>query len=164
MNKMLFLLIAVTCSCVKQNKETSLDISITYAQSYECNLTTGVYTVNNYSKEPIHIQFDLTNEEKSGLVDKYYELGLDKIERINPITGNTLIEDDCSIMPKLYTVVKINSKTKRQEFQIDNECEDFKDQSIKDAKSVKQFLDFVDKIIKSKPEIRKAPKSNIVYL
>ncbi|HZH94309.1 MAG TPA: hypothetical protein VEY06_00430, partial [Flavisolibacter sp.] len=77
-------------------KNDNIEIVIQIAQSYRYDLHRGTYTTFNMQRDTI-INFHLTEEEKRQIVHKYYSLGLDDLN------GKQEIEDNCLIMPKLYT-------------------------------------------------------------
>ncbi len=100
----------------------------------------------------------------SSIIDKYYDLMIYELEDINRITKNIYIKDECKTMPKLFTILQIRSKDINQEIQIDQDCNDFYLSNFKTAKKVKSFINFIEGIIQSKPEIKNAPKSHIWYI
>lgn len=150
-------IILLSCSKTK-TKHANIEIIIKSSKSYQFDLKKEVFTVFYLSKPPTQIKFHLTNEEKSKIIDKYYSLDLDKIP------GKIKIEDECMYMPKLYTILKVNTKNASQEIEIDSECDDFYFSNFQKANRVKKFLKFVGSILQSKPEIKNAPISDILYL
>jgi hypothetical protein len=159
----IFLFCLVACS-VETKKDRNVEIIINYAQSYKYDLKTGIYTIFYIDKSETSIPFNISIEEKKQIADKYYDLGIDKISGINKETGTTYIEDECMIMPKLYTLLQCKVEDKLQKIQIDDACNNFYLSNTATAKRIKQFLKFIDDIIKTKPELKNAPESNFLYL
>lgn len=144
-------------------RDKNITIIIDFAQSYKYDLTAGVYTVHFMDKPDTTIKFQLSPDEINKIVDKYYEFEIDNISGVHKDLGTIVIEDNCMIMPKLYTILHVRSKTKLQDIQIDEGCDDLSLGDVKRGKSVKLFLNFVRAIVKSKPEINNAPQSDIIY-
>ncbi len=57
-----------------------------------------------------------------------------------------------------------NNGGRSQEIQIDEGCNDFKFSNQKEAKAIKEFIQFIRTILDSKPEIKKVPRSNMLYM
>jgi hypothetical protein len=160
-----FLILSFFDSC-KPNyiKDTSLGIIIEYAQSYKYNLTNGVYSVYFTVQPKSEIKISLSTEEKERVIDKYYDLDIDKIDAENKNTAITFFEDKCSTMPKLYTILHIKTSKRMQDIKIDQDCDDFYFSDSNKAYNVKKFIHFIEKLLKSKPEFLNVPSSNIIYL
>ena len=157
------LIIPVSCSNDKL-KDRNIEITIDHAQSYKYDLTKGVFTVFLMDKPDTAIIFHLSGDERNRIVDQYYELGIDKITGVDKELGVIIIDDGCMIMPKITTVLHVKTKNKVQDIQIDENCNDYYLGNAGKAKSVKQFLKFIDTIVRSKPEIKNAPRSNVIYM
>ena len=138
-------------------KDDNIEIVITFAQSYKYDLTRGTFTIFNFQGDTT-IHFRLSEQEKRQIVQKYYSLGLDDFN------GKQNIEDNCLVLPKLFTTLYIKSKKKEQEIIIDEDCEDYKGFVTSKGKNVAAFLKFIDRILKAKPELKDAPTSDIMYL
>lgn len=83
-----------------EGKDRNIEIVIKDAQSYVYDLKRGIYIVDPLGPS-IVIKFKLSNDEKEAIIDKYFELGIDKInDTVDKVTGNINIEDRCGIMPK----------------------------------------------------------------
>ncbi|MFZ1372009.1 MAG: hypothetical protein WAR78_16615 [Ferruginibacter sp.] len=145
-------------------KDKSINIVIDGAQSYKYDLTKGIYTVHFMDRPDTIIKFLLSSDEINKIVDKYYDLEINDITGVDKELGTILIEDNCMIMPKPFTILHVKSKTKSQDIQIDEGCDKFSLGNVKRGKSVTLFLDFIRAILKSKPEINNAPKSNVMYM
>lgn len=100
----------------------------------------------------------------SEIQKKYYSLGLDKIKKINKITGNIYIEDKCNVMPKDHTIFQVKTKEKIQEIQIDVNCDSFYSSNFIEANRIKSYIKFILGIIQSKSEIKSSPISDIIYM
>lgn len=157
-----FLLFPFSCSTNKQQED--IGIIIKSNQSYRYDLINGTYTVFFTNNTPVVIKFRLTNKEVNAINHEYYALKLYKMEKINKITGNIYIEDNCLVMPKDVTIMKIQTREKTQIIQIDFYCNSFKSSNREKANKIKNFIAYVLNIIDSKPEIKKAPLSDIMYM
>jgi hypothetical protein len=153
-----FLLTQTACLRNAAIVDPNIDISIAGAQSYKYDLTKQTYTVFRIFKADTIIHFELSVKEREQIIQQYYDLEL------NDIKGTHSIEDDCMIMPKLYTTLQVKSQHGLQEIMIDEECSDFKPGVTGEGKRIQVFLKFVKKIINSKPAISSAPQSDILYL
>jgi len=152
------LLIAIVgyyCS-PKKPIDNNISIIINNAQSYKWDLKKQTYTIFFVSKPPLEVKFSLSQSEKKTIISKYYELNL------NNLGEKVEFNDECLSMPKLFTTLSIYAQSWSQQITIDESCNDFQDS--KNAKNVKAFLEFVKGIIASKPEIKKLPRSDIMYL
>lgn len=67
-------------------------------------------------------------------------------------------------MPKFYTVLLVKSKKGIQKIKIDEDCNDFYGSDHYQARKVKKYLEFIYKVLQSKPEINNAPDSDIIYM
>ena len=141
-----------------------MEILIEYAHSYKYDLKKEILTVTNISKPSVEIPFKLSKEERAGIVGKYYKLSIDNIIDIDKEMGKIYIEDECKLMPKLYTVLHIKSQYHFQQIQIDTDCDNFYFSNYKKAARVKKFIKYVYEILNSKEEIKHAPKSDMIYL
>ena len=160
MLKLLFFVsICLISSCSSNNiiKDDNIEIVIQRAQSYQYDLQLKTYTVFNM-KGDTTIQFHLSREEKRQIVDRYYRLGLGDLQ------GQQEIEDNCHIMPKLYTTLKVKSKEHPLEIIIDEDCRNYNGLFNKRGQNVAEFLQYVINLLKTKPEIKNAPFSDIMYL
>jgi hypothetical protein len=149
--------IIASCSSKDQTKDEKMAIEIQIAQSYKYNLQQETYTIFNMQGDTT-IHFHLTSQEKEQIIDKYYSLHLEELQ------GKHEIEDNCLVMPKLYTTLKVKSKEQEQETIIDESCDDYKGLFNSKGKRVATFLQFVTSLLKTKPEIKNAPTSDIMYL
>ena len=149
-------------------KDKNLEIQIEDAQSYKYDLSKGIFTIFFMGKTPLKINFQLTNDEKNKIIDKYYELGINQIAGKNEIAGNIYIEDNCLDMPKLTTILKVKSKGRLQMIEIDTSCDDFYQpfylSNYNVPKRLKDFLQFIFTILQSKPSIKNSPQSDIMYM
>ena len=121
-----------------------------------------LYFINN--KPPTVISFHLTDIEKKNITNKYYSLKLYKLNKINNITGNIYIKDKCMTMPKDRTILEVKTKGRKQEIQIDLYYDSFYLSNFIEANRVKKFINFVLLIVNSKPEMKNAPSSDIMYM
>src|SRR5438045_1716735 len=97
----LLIFVFASCSSKKRIKEQNIEIIIEDAQSYAYNLSKQTYSVHSITLRDTTIHFNLTTQQREQIADKYYYLGIDEFK------GKQEIEDNCHIMPKLYTTLKI---------------------------------------------------------
>ena len=147
----------ISCSQNDKMKDDNIEIVIKIAQSYKYDLTRGAYTIFNIQGDST-IHFHLSEKEKQQIVQKYYSLGLDKFK------GKQAIEDNCLVMPKLFTTLHVKSNKEEQEIIIDEDCDDYKGIFDSKGKNIAAFLKFIDHTLHGKQEIKNAPLSDIIYL
>ena len=100
-----FFFFAVTsCSTKPETIDQNIEITIEDAQSYKYDLSKHTYSISRIFKPDTTIHFKLSTAETEQIISKYYELELDLFR------SRERIEDNCMIMPKLYTTVKVKSK------------------------------------------------------
>ena len=146
----------ISCSSNKKNKDNDIEFIIQESQSYKYDLKQHTYTVFKVHGDTT-IHFNLSENEKEQILGKYYKLGLDNIH------NDIKIEDDCNIMPKLYTTLLVRLNEKTHSIFIDDTCSDYKFALDNYAQKIKIFLQFIYTILKEKPEIKNAPTSDIIY-
>ena len=159
-----FYLILITSCSSQQLLDKNIDIVIEEMKSYKYDLKNGIFTIFYLSKLPTKIKFNLTNKEQNEIIKSYYSLNLNKIKTINKQTGNIYIEDECMTMPKNYTILHVKTKSLLQEIQIDMGCDNFYLSNFREANRIKKFIKLVLNIIQSKPEMKNAPGSDILYM
>lgn len=142
----------------------SFQVEVTHGQSSKVDVMHGIYTVFFAEKPALEIKFSLTPVEKEQIIRTYYTLALDKLTAVDAHWKTFYIDDDCMIMPTIYTYLTVKRDTITQRIQIDKACEDYKWRRGGKAKRVKAFLQVVDRILNAKPELKKAPASDIMYL
>ena len=142
--------------------DKNLDIIIEYAQSSKIDLTKAVYTVYYWERPQLDVPFKLLPTERSKIIEKYYSLSLYELTNVDSILGTVYISDYCTDMPKLYTILTFKSNQNVQKLQIAS-CDQYSVRDKTDAKKVNDFLDFVANIILKKPEVKNAPRSDIIY-
>lgn len=148
--------------------DRNLRIQINYALSYKIDLTEEKYTVflvGNPDFKQVAVKFSLLATEREAIIMKYYALSLHELIPHYDSTGDHSIEDECMVMPKLYTQLTIISDNKTQKIKVDEDCEDYSTaERSRLAKRIKAFNQFVYDIVKVKPSVKKAPLSDIMYL
>ena len=164
MQRLPFFLVLIFLGCTSNNKDKNLEIIIEDAQSYKYDLKGEVYTIFYTDKGFSEIKFDLSKEEENKIAEEYYDLRINKIAGDDKRFENIYIEDDCMTMPKLFTKIHVKTKNKLQEIKIDESCNNFKLSNYNEAERIKKFIRFVKQIVKSKPQIKNAPESNIMYM
>ncbi|MFT3904494.1 MAG: hypothetical protein QM727_15085 [Niabella sp.] len=154
-----------SCKHKKGEKLTldyNFDIIIQTGQSTKLDLRNSTYIVY-YSKNSLEesndtVKFNLSASEYQAIKSEF----LDK--SLNNIPDSTFIEDKCLIMPKVLTKIVVQYPHKKLVFWIDYSCPKFTFADRKDAKKIIAFLNFVNKIIQAKEEIKNTPTSNAMYI
>lgn len=145
----------VSCS-VKGDR--NVEITIEYGYSYRIDIENKEFTMFYMGKEPLKIPIRLTDSEKSSIVNMYYSLLLDKLPE------NLEVEDSCSIMPRIITVLKVKSKGQIQKISINDFCQKFYLSDRYDAKKIMEFIKYVNSIVLNKKEVKSAKPSDMIYM
>lgn len=158
-----FLFVAFLSCTAKQSRPhpvagADIEIEIVHAQSYRYDLKQQTYTVMRMEKADTTVRFRLTDGEKNAIAADYFARQLDERK------GKIEVEDDCRVMPKLYTVLKTKSHRQTQEIVLDEACDRRKGSQADYGEKVAAFLSFVESLLQAKPEIRNVPPSDILYL
>ncbi len=157
-----FLLLFFSCRNISKEK-TYPDIVIEEGLSYKWDFKNQLYFVNsmgldNDSIPTMPIRFTLSESEKQAIIDKFHKAGL------HNINSDKYIEDRCHIMPKIFTTLYIKKEgNKVIKIEIDESCTNYKNKNSVTANRIKAFIQFVRMLLHSKPEIKNAPKSNVIY-
>lgn len=152
-------LLAVFIGCsTKGPIDPSIEIQLEFPGSYKYDVKNEIYTVYFMEKPPLEVKFHLSDDEVNRIINKYYDLG------INKLSQDLLIRDNCLTMPKVLTALRVKTKKQVQRIQIDEDCDDFKFSNSGKANRVKTFMKFIRDIIGAKPEVQKAPKSDFIYM
>lgn len=153
------------CSA-KKKIDRNVRLSISLDQSYKYDFYNAIYTVYGIGKynsngnlykvtdSSVDIKFSLSQEEKNKIIDKYYSLDLE-------ILPDTLLLDSClKAMPLSLYTVKATTKRKTQTLITDMEpaC-----RSVLYTQRLREFIQYCLDIAKERPEIKKAPHSQILY-
>ena len=154
----LFISLFLLSACLSQNKikESNIEFIIQESQSYKYDLQQQIFTVYNMNGDTT-IHFHISEKEKQQIINQYYNLGLENIN------NNIKIEDYCLSMPKFYTTLKVKSRFQQYDIIIDEECSDYKNSYKNDANHIKEFLQYIKRLLKKKIEIENAPSSDIMY-
>ena len=147
-----------SCNSYNPNDHLPIQVIITIGQSYKYDLKNQIYTVMNISKPSINVKFKLSDHEREKITDKYYALEL------NNIKTKTFIKDDCREMPKLITTLEVERQNSSHQIFIDIYCNRYSQFDSTKAIRVKDFINYVFDIIKSKSEIKNIPKSDMIYM
>ena len=147
----------IKCS-VKPKRDYGVEIIVEYGNSYKIDITKQKYTVFYMGKKPVEAKIALSEEEERNMINRYYDNKLDKLGEI------AVIEDECNVMPKIYTRVIVKLGKKIQEIQIDQSCDRYSLTSKMWASRIKNFLELVQVLILNKDNIKSIPHSDAGYL
>jgi len=133
-----------------------LDIKINRDNIEYFDLKNQLYKVKFTNKGDVVIKFKLTDKEKQEIKKIYYENGLSKFKE------KTEIKNFCNF-PISITTITIIENNKTKEIKLFNSCSKYGIFNIKGRKT-DNFLESIYKILYSKPEIKNAPKSNMMLI
>ncbi|MFT4092080.1 MAG: hypothetical protein QM640_00480 [Niabella sp.] len=141
--------------------QNNLGIIIQNASSTQIDLIENVYTVymwglsdSTKQGKNIVIPFSLTSEEDKRIRKKFYAL------KLNELPDSIVINDKVEMFPYVPTTITIHTNNCKKII----EFEYGKDYDDKNGYKIRQFLDLINEIIFSKPEIKNAPKSDVHYM
>lgn len=154
--KLICVVIIAFASC-RTKRNYDLMIKIESAQSYLYDLKRRLLIVHNISKPDTTIQFALTDQELKSIIDKYYEMNLNKLK------SHYQVGDSCMSSPKLFTTLDVSYKKFNQQIMIDNSCRQFIHSDSSNGNRIAAFINYVFSILKSKPQIKNAPTSEMFY-
>ena len=144
-------------------RDKNLEITIEYAQSSKIDLTRKLYTVYNIDRPQFDTNFQLLPAEKDQIIEKYYSLALYNLTEVDTFRRAVYITDNCMNMPKLYTTLTFKTNQTIQKIQIDGSCDNYSNRNKIAAEKVNDFLQLVANIIMTKPVVKNAPASDIIY-
>ena len=159
--RVFILLLLITQSCAnKPATQEYPDIVIEDGYSYKYDLNNEIYfvTIMGDPQSPTQVKFKLSEDEKKAIKDKFYEIGL------NSVANDEYIEDQCYIMPQILTTLTLKKKDKSIKIEIEESCNAYYTFNFLKAKKIKEFTSMVRNIVRAKPEVKNAPKSNAFYL
>ena len=133
------------------------EITIESAQSYKYDLKNEIYTVYFFSKEPVEVKFSLSKEEKEEVFEKCHSLEL------NSDTEEINFDGNCVNSPTLYETLLIRSAESSQKIKISANCDYSNTPYSYKVGRVMEFIKLVTDLVESKPEVKAAPKSDIIY-
>ena len=161
MNKLIVsaVIIFLCAGCAgKREVDRDIAIQIAFAQTWKVELKKDTFTKFYVSRPPLGIKLDLTDAEKTRIIDAWYSLRLDQL------TGESTLSDNCHTMPKLNTVIQAKTVTHSQQITIDENCGDFYFFTTGKADRVKKFIKLVRDIVFSRPAVKNAPESDVMYM
>lgn len=154
-------LIATLLACNPKSKTDDVQIQkmiIKMGQSYKIDLEKETYTVYFMNGTSYDCKFTLNNQEKTDINEMAKECGFTKLQ------GNVRIEDECRMFPKVMTELSFYAGNNHVQVSIDAGCS--KHPWIKDqeADGIVKFLKFLNEKVMVKPEVAKAPQTDIRYM
>ncbi|WEK20889.1 MAG: hypothetical protein P0Y49_07035 [Candidatus Pedobacter colombiensis] len=126
--------------------------------SYKIDLEKETYTVYFRDGSFYEAKFTLSNKDKSDISKISKECGLNKLK------GNINVEDNCQISPKVYTELSFYAGSNNVLVSIDAACDNHPFFKQGEPQRILRFLKFLNEKIFSKPEVSKAPKTDIRYM
>lgn len=171
MEKFFYILLFIFISCAaKKNMDKNIEFIITMEQSYKYDLKNEIYTIYGVKKydsirktyfvsgTPLEIKFNLSEEEKTKIKKKYYDLGIDEMPT------KMIVNDSCfAPFPRMFYTLYVYAGKKRQNLNIDIDCDAYGYPNYYKGIVLKNFLNFCLTILRTKPEIKNSPKSYWPY-
>ena len=154
MRKIIFMLPFIFIGCM--NKDIT-SIKIQYNISSEINLFDGTYVVHQMGKDDFHYNFPISEDEINEIKKSYNNQSISNYEK-----ELLIVDDKPLIMPSTDIKYIINfSNGDKQVFNIKT---DFRKNPLDNGKykDLKVFVEKINNTIKSKEEIKKVEKSNIL--
>ncbi|HEY6502412.1 MAG TPA: hypothetical protein VIZ28_00430 [Chitinophagaceae bacterium] len=161
------LLLLLGCSLKKTREQEKIEtgerkvqimgITIESAWSYKYDLDSGIYTVYFMSKEPVEVKFYLSKEEKEEVFKKCHSL------KLNNNTKEINFDGNCPNLPTLYQTLLIRSAESSQKIKVSSSCDYSNTPDGHKAGQVMEFINWVTDLVGSKPEVKAAPESDIIY-
>jgi hypothetical protein len=154
-------LITILLACNPERKEDDVQIQkiiVKMGHSYKIDLEKETYTVYFMNGTSAESKFTLSDQERTDILKMSQECGLGKF------TGNVKVEDNCNMFPKILTKMSFSAGGNNVEVSIDQFCKEHVWTQRKEAKRVLKFLKFLREKIFAKPEVAKAPKTDVMYL
>jgi hypothetical protein len=157
MKKIFFIIPLLFMSCIKKDITS---IIIQDDQSSEVNLFKGEYTVHFMNKKDANYKFYITEDEITEIKDTYDDQNIKNYENEFLITN----DDEPIMMPAsdMKYIISFSDDSK-QTFTVKTDF--IKNPLDKEKyKNLKIFIEKINKIIKSKKEIKNALKSDAKYM
>lgn len=142
-------------SCMKKD---IISVIVQYNVSSEINLFKGSYIVHHMNKDDVFYDFPISENEIDEVKETHSNQNISNYEK-----ELLVVDDKPLIMPTSDIKYIINfSNGNKQVFIIRT---DFRNNPLDEEKyrNLKVFIDQINSIIKSKEEIKKAEKSNVLY-
>lgn len=159
---MRFLLIATLfIACKPASKDNDIQIqqlTVKKGHSYKIDLEKATYTVYFMNGRSSDYKFTLSDQEKRDISKMAQVCGLTKL------TGKVEIEDKCDMFPKVMTELSFSVGKNHVQVSIDAGCDEHPLFKQGKAEDIIKFLKFLQDKIAAKPEVAKAPQSDVRYM
>lgn len=145
-------LITMLFACNPESKVDDIQIRkliVKTGHHEKIDLEKETYTVYFMDLTSYDCKFTLTDKEKMDIVKMAQDCGLTKLK------GNVRIEGKCDIFPVVMTEMSFDAGNNHVQLSTDG-CDNHS--------KIEKFLSFLHKTISSKPEVVKAPKTDIRYM
>jgi len=154
-------LIAMLFACNPESKVNDIQIQkiiVKTGVSYKIDLEKETYTVYFMNGTSYYCKFTLSDKEKKDISNMSQECGLARL------TGNVQVEDKCQMFPKVFTEMSFYAWDNNVQVSIDESCDKHPFFKKRESEDILKFLKFLRAIVSSKPEVIKAPKTDIRYM
>ncbi|WP_167289183.1 hypothetical protein [Paraflavitalea devenefica] len=122
------------------------------------DLEKETYTVYFMNGKSYDCKFTLSDQEKTDIFKTAQVCGLAKLK------GTIQVEDNCDMFPKVYTKLSFIAGSNNVQVSIDRGCNKHPLFKQGESEDIIKFLTFLHKKIASKPEVVRAPKTDIRYM
>lgn len=158
---MKFLLIALpftACNLKRDVADIPIEkITVKMGSSYKIDLENAAYTVYFFNGSSYDCKFTLSDQDKKDILKMANGLGLTQLK------GNIQVEDNCQFFPKVFTQLSFYAGSNPVHISIDAGCDKHSILKRQHASGIIDFLAFLHKRIFSKPEVLRAPQTDISY-
>lgn len=156
-----YFLLAMLFACNPKSNDKDIQIQkiiVKTGHHDKIDLEKETYTVYFMNGTSYDCKFTLSDQEKMDILKMAQVCGLAKLK------GDIQVEDNCQMFPKVYTKLSFYAGDNKVQVSIDGGCDKHPLLKQGEAEDILKFLEFLHKKIASKPEVVKAPKTDIHYM
>jgi hypothetical protein len=158
---MRFFLIAMLFACSPKSNDKDIQIQkiiVKTGHHDKIDLEKETYTVYFMNGTSYDCKFTLSDQEKKDILKMAQVCGLAKLK------GTIQVEDKCDMFPKVYTELSFSAGGNNVQVSIDGGCDQHPLFKQGESEDILKFLTFIYKKIAAKPEVVRAPKTDIHYM
>lgn len=156
-----YFLIAILFACSPKSNDKDIQIQkiiVKTGHHDKIDLEKETYTVYFMNGTSYDCKFTLSDQDKADISKMAQVCGLAKL------TGDIKVEDNCDRFPKVYTKLSFTAGGNNVQVTIDGSCDEHPLFKQGESEDILKFLEYLHKKIASKPEVIKAPKTDVMYM
>ena len=156
-----YFFIVMLFACNPKSNDTDIQIqkiTVKMGMSYKIDLEKETYTVYFMNGTSYDCRFTLSDKDRMEILKMAKFCGLTKL------TGNIEVEDNCDMAPKVMTEMSFYAGVSKVQVSIDEFCDEHPFFKQRQPEEILKFLTFLRKKIFSKPEVIKAPQTDVRYM